>query len=150
MKQYRLGYTQGVFDMFHIGHLNLLNHAKDCCERLIVGVNSDELVRGYKHKAPVIPEEERRLIVESIKAVDSAYLVHTLDKVELLRQFHFDAVFIGDDWKGHPRWEATEQALAQFGVDVIYLPHTKGVSSTSMRPFAASFVDESNDRGGIG
>ena len=86
MKQYQLGYTQGVFDMFHIGHLNLLNHAKDCCERLIVGVNSDELVRSYKHKAPVIPEEERRLIVENIKAVDRAVIADTLDKVEMLQR----------------------------------------------------------------
>lgn len=142
MKQYQLGYTQGVFDMFHIGHLNLLNHAKDCCERLIVGVNSDELVRSYKHKAPVIPEEERRLIVENIKAVDRAVIADTLDKVEMLQRYHFDAVFIGDDWKGNPRWIATEQALAQYGVDVVYLPHTKGVSSTMIRPLVPSSVDE--------
>ena len=104
MKKYKVGYTQGVYDMFHIGHLNLLNNARDLCEHLIVGVNSDELVTQYKHKLPVIPEEERRLIVANIKAVDACEIVDTLDKVENYKRFHYDAVFIGDDWKGNARW----------------------------------------------
>lgn len=132
MKKYSLGYTQGVYDMFHIGHLNLLNHAKEYCEKLMVGVNTDRLVYEYKHKMPVIAQEERRLIVENIKAVDFAVQVDTLDKAELLRQYGFDAVFIGDDWKGNPRWTATEEELAKYGVDVIYLPHTPGISSTQL------------------
>ena len=134
MKQYKIGYTQGVFDMFHIGHLNLINGAKEQCEYLIVGVNSDELVKSYKNKIPVINQEERRLIVENIKAVDQCVLVSTLSKSELWKEYQFDAIFIGDDWKGNARWAQTEKDLAQFGAKVVYLPHTDGVSSTMLRP----------------
>ena len=142
MKKYKVGYTQGVYDMFHIGHLNLLNNARDLCEHLIVGVNSDELVIQYKHKLPVIPEEERRLIVANIKAVDACEIVDTLDKVENYKRFHYDAVFIGDDWKGNARWTQTEKDLAPFGVDVVYLPHTKGVCSTDLRKVEDMHVNE--------
>lgn len=142
MKKYKLGYTQGVYDMFHIGHLNLLNNARDLCEHLIVGVNSDELVTQYKHKLPVIPEEERRLIVANIKAVDACEIVDTLDKVENYKRFHYNAVFIGDDWKGNARWTQTEKDLAPFGVDVVYLPHTKGVCSTDLRKVEDMHVNE--------
>ena len=132
MKQYRRGYTQGVYDMFHIGHLNLLCRAKEQCEYLIVGVNSDRLVEEYKHKKPVIPEEERRQIVEAIKPVDEAVIADTLDKETQLERLCFDAIFIGDDWKGNPRWLETEKVLAKHGVDVVYLPYTKGVCSTEL------------------
>ena len=142
MKKYKVGYTQGVYDMFHIGHLNLLNNARNLCEHLIVGVNSDELVTQYKHKLPVIPEEERRLIVANIKAVDACEIVDTLDKVENYKRFHYDAVFIGDDWKGNARWTQTEKDLAPFGVDVVYLPHTKGVCSTELRKVEDMHVNE--------
>lgn len=142
MKKYKVGYTQGVYDMFHIGHLNLLNNARDLCEHLIVGVNSDELVTQYKHKLPVIPEEERRLIVANIKAVDACEIVDTLDKVENYKRFHYNAVFIGDDWKGNARWTQTEKDLAPFGVDVVYLPHTKGVCSTELRKVEDMHVNE--------
>ena len=142
MKKYKVGYTQGVYDMFHIGHLNLLNNARDLCEHLIVGVNSDELVIQYKHKLPVIPEEERRLIVANIKAVDACEIVDTLDKVENYKRFHYDAVFIGDDWKGNARWTQTEKDLAPFGVDVVYLPPTKGVCSTELRKVEDMHVNE--------
>ena len=142
MKKYKVGYTQGVYDMFHIGHLNLLNNARDLCEHLIVGVNSDELVTQYKHKLPVIPEEERRLIVANIKAVDACEIVDTLDKVQNSKRFHYDAVFIGDDWKGNARWTQTEKDLAPFGVDVVYLPHTKGVCSTELRKVEDMHVNE--------
>ncbi|MBR3339641.1 MAG: adenylyltransferase/cytidyltransferase family protein [Lachnospiraceae bacterium] len=142
MKKYKVGYTQGVYDMFHIGHLNLLNNARDLCEHLIVGVNSDELVTQYKHKLPVIPEEERRLIVANIKAVDACEIVDTLDKVENYKRFHYDAVFIGDDWKGNARWTQTEKDLAPYGVDVVYLPHTKGVCSTELRKVEDMHVNE--------
>jgi glycerol-3-phosphate cytidylyltransferase len=133
MKKYSVGYTQGVYDMFHVGHLNLLNHAKELCDVLIVGVNSDRLVNEYKHKKPVIPEEERLYIVSNIKAVDKAVLTDTLDKVSAFRQLHFDAVFIGDDWKGNARWEETERELKPLGAEVVYLPHTPDVSSTGLR-----------------
>ncbi len=133
MKKYRIGYTQGVYDMFHVGHLNLLNHAKKMCEYLIVGVNSDALVKEYKNKIPVISEENRCFIVQNIKSVDSAVIVHTLDKFVALEKFHFDAIFIGDDWKGNPRWEETAKQMRDRGVDVVFLPHTEGVSSTELR-----------------
>lgn len=132
-KQYRIGYTQGVYDMFHIGHLNILNKAKEYCEYLIVGVNADELVKNYKNKYPIIKEQDRAEIVRNIKAVDECIIVNTLDKVVLLKQYGFHAVFIGDDWKGSARWVQTTEELAKHGVDVIYLPHTDGVSSTMLR-----------------
>ena len=140
-KPYKIGYTQGVYDMFHIGHLNLLNHAKEYCEYLIVGVNSDELVQAYKHKTPVIDEHSRQKIVANIKAVDECIIATTLDKAEIWKQFHFDAVFIGDDWKGNERWTRTEQELEPLGAKVVYLPHTEGVSSTELRPVKNEKVD---------
>ena len=124
MKKFRVGYTQGTYDMFHIGHLNLLNQAKEFCDILVVGVDSDALVNAYKHKHPVIGENERREIVANVKTVDKALIVHTLDKVELLKSIKFDAIFIGDDWKGNPRWERTEKALLDVGIPTIYLSHT--------------------------
>ena len=142
MKKYKIGYTQGVFDMFHIGHLNLLNHAKEYCEYLIVGVNADELVREYKHKNPVIRQEERVEIVRNIKAVDEAVIAYTLDKTVALTQHPFDVIFIGDDWKGNPRWEQTRIDLAERGVDLMFLPHTEGVSSTKLRPIEENRVTE--------
>jgi glycerol-3-phosphate cytidylyltransferase len=133
MKKYKVGYTQGVYDMFHIGHLNLLNHAKEYCDYLIVGINSDKLVEEYKKKHTVINEQERALIVSNIKAVDEVIIVDSLDKKTILKQKPFDAIFIGDDWKGSERWNATEKELAEFGVDVVYLKHTDGISSTILR-----------------
>ena len=132
-KHYKIGYTQGVYDLFHVGHLNLINHAKMYCDVLIVGVNTDSLVETYKGKSPVIPEEERRLIVENLKAVDHAVLVSTLDKEEILKKYPFEAVFIGSDWKGNERWNKTEEALRPYGVDVVYLPYTEGVSTTMLQ-----------------
>lgn len=142
MKEYKVGYTQGVYDMFHIGHLNLLNHAKEHCDYLIVGVNSDELVEEYKHKKPVICEAERAEIVRNIKAVDEVVIATTLDKEVALDKYHFDAIFIGDDWKGNPRWEQTRVDLAKRGVDLVFLPHTKGISSTDLRPVEQDKVKE--------
>lgn len=128
-----IGYTQGTFDMFHVGHLNLINAAKRQCDFLIVGVNSDKLVQDYKHKAPVIPEVERRLIVENIKAVDQCVIAHTLDKTDAYLKFKYDLLFIGDDWKGNSRWIQTEAQMEQYGVKTVYLPHTSGISSSQLR-----------------
>lgn len=133
MKKYKLGYTQGVFDMFHVGHLNLLLNAKKQCERLIVGINADELVEEYKHKHPVISEKDRRYIVEHIDCVDEAIIVYTLDKEEIWKQLQFDAIFIGSDWQGNPRWEATGKRMRELGAELIFLPHTEGISSTMLR-----------------
>lgn len=141
-KHYRIGYTQGVFDMFHIGHLNLIKNAKARCDYLIVGVNSDKLVESYKHKTPVICEAERAEIVRNIKAVDEVVIAQTLDKEAALAAFHFDAIFIGDDWKGNPRWEQTGRDLARHGVDLVYLEHTSGISSTILRLEKGMKVEE--------
>ena len=119
--------------MFHVGHLNLINRAKEHCEYLIVGVNSDEQVHRYKNKYPVISQEDRAQIVRNIKAVDDCIIVETLDKLEVWKDVKFDAIFIGDDWKGNPRWLQTEEQLRPYGVDVIYLPYTPNISSTILR-----------------
>ena len=132
-RKYNLGYTQGVFDMFHVGHLNLIKNAQRLCNTLIVGVNSDSLVQSYKNKKPVINERERVQIVNNIKGVKFAEVVDTLDKMALQQKFGFDVVFIGDDWKGTPRWNETEKNLNKIGVEVIYLPYTMGLSSTELR-----------------
>lgn len=132
-KNYKIGYTQGTFDMFHIGHLNLLKHAKEYCDILIVGVNSDALVQEYKHKTPVINQAERAEIMQAIRYVDNVVISDTLDKVTMHKCLHFDAIFIGDDWKGNNRWAQTEIDLKTVGVDVVYLSYTKGVSSTMLR-----------------
>ena len=125
--KYKIGFTQGTFDMFHIGHLNILNSAKKQCEYLIVGVNSDELVKEYKKKIPVICESERLEIIRNIKAVDEVVLTGTLDKVEAWNNCHFNAIFIGDDWKGKFDF------LAEEGVEVVYLPRTPEISTTQIK-----------------
>lgn len=141
-KKMKIGYTQGVFDMFHIGHLNLLNNAKAQCDYLIVGVNSDELVESYKHKVPVVCQEFRKVIVENIKAVDEAHIVGTLDKLEILKNISFDTIFIGDDWKGSQRWNATVETLKKKGIQVVFLPYTQNISSTQLRSKKDEKVEE--------
>ena len=131
--RYKIGYTQGVFDLFHIGHLNLINAAKKHCDYLIVGVNSDDLTQNYKGITPTIPENDRMEIVANLKAVNEAIVVHTLDKKEIYSQIKFDAIFVGDDWKDNPRWIETKNVMEKMGVDVIFLPYTKRVSSTALR-----------------
>lgn len=133
MKKYRVGFTAGTFDMFHIGHLNLLMNAKEYCDYLIVGVNSNELVRSYKNKDPIINEDDRLRIVSAIKYVDRAFLSKTLDKTHAFKEFEFDVVFVGDDWKGSERWNKTEEDLKRLGVDVVYLSYTNGISSSILR-----------------
>jgi glycerol-3-phosphate cytidylyltransferase len=141
-KKYKLGYTQGVYDMFHIGHLHIINSAAAMCEKLIVGVNSDDLVEQYKNKKTVISQIDRAEIIRNLKSVDECVIVDTLDKVALYQKLKFDAVFIGDDWKGNERWLQTEKDLAPFGVDVVYLPHTPNISSTMLRVEVPRRVDE--------
>ena len=142
----KIGYTQGVYDMFHIGHLNLLKHAKEQCDYLIVGVNADRLVQEYKHKKPIVGEKERMSIVKAIRYVDQCVIVDSLDKLEQWKKYHFDAIFIGSDWKGNKRWRQTEEELEPFGAEVIYLEYTKGVSSTFLRD--KDGVDEQNEMEG--
>ena len=132
MKKYKIGFTQGTYDLFHIGHLNLINNAKKYCDYLIVGVNSDELVKEYKNKETNIKENDRAKIVENLKAVDKVIITRSLDKMETYNKYKFDAIFIGDDWKGNPRWEKTKEDFKKIGVDVIFLPHTDGISTTEL------------------
>lgn len=124
-----VGYTTGVFDLFHVGHLNLLKRAKAHCDYLIVGVTVDELV-SYKHKRAVIPFEERAEIVKAIRYVDEVVPQTSMDKMAAWNEYHFDVMFVGDDWKGTPKWDEIEEQMHSVGVDVIYFPYTKGTSST--------------------
>lgn len=133
IKKYKVGYTTGVFDMFHIGHLNILKRAKAMCDYLIVGVSTDEVVQEYKHKKPVIPFEDRLAIVEAIKYVDKAIPQTTMDKMVAYKELHFDALFHGSDWKDSTMYNEIEKSFSAIGVDVVFLPHTDGISSTLIR-----------------
>jgi glycerol-3-phosphate cytidylyltransferase len=133
LKDKIVGYTSGVYDMFHIGHLNILKKAKELCDYLIVGVCTDELAQSYKGKQVIIPHEERIEIVDSIKYVDETVVQETLDKVKAWKKYHFNVLFIGSDWKGSERWITYEQELSKVGVEVVYLPYTKGISSSRLR-----------------
>lgn len=130
MKKYKIGYTTGVFDMFHIGHLNILRRAKEQCQYLIVGVSTDQLALTYKKKLPVIPFEERMAIVEAIRYVDQVVPQTTMDKLEAWNTHHFDVIFHGDDWKGSALYSQIQQKLEKVGCDLVFLPHTQGTSST--------------------
>ena len=125
----KVGYTTGVFDLFHIGHLNLLRKAKEQCDYLIVGVSTDELV-SYKHKQAVIPFEERKQIVGAIKYVDKVVAQENMDKMAAWKRLHFNVMFVGDDWKGTPKWDEYERQFKEVGVEIVYFPYTKGTSST--------------------
>ncbi|OUO14911.1 adenylyltransferase/cytidyltransferase family protein [Flavonifractor sp. An4] len=129
----KIGYTTGVFDMFHIGHLNILKRAKENCDYLIVGVSTDELVENYKHKTPIVPFDERVAIVEAIRYVDQVVPQVDRDKVAAQERLGFDIMFVGDDWKGSPLFSQVEETFRQRGVDVMYFPYTKGTSSTVLR-----------------
>ncbi len=132
-KKYKIGYTDGVYDLFHVGHLNMIQTAKKYCDYLIVGVHGDDVVEEYKHYKPIINENDRKRIVESIKGVDRVVINDTRDKLELLNRYQFNAVFIGDDWKGTERWNNFEKILARYGVDVVYVPYTQGISTTDIK-----------------
>ena len=125
-----IGYTTGVFDMFHIGHLNILKRAKEQCDYLIVGVSTDDVVEEYKKKTPIIKFEERIAIVEAIKYVDEVVPQTTMDKMEAGKQLKFDVMFHGSDWKGSDMYNHIIKKFNNVGVKVIFLPHTEGVSST--------------------
>lgn len=125
-----IGYTTGVFDMFHIGHLNILRRAKEQCDYLIVGVSTDENVMTYKHKSPVIPYEERKAIVEAIRYVDQVVPQTSMDKFEAWKALGFHRLFHGNDWKGSSMYDEVEAKLKAVGVEVVYFPYTKGTSST--------------------
>ncbi len=128
-----IGYTTGVYDMFHIGHLNILKRAKEQCDYLIVGVSTDELVQHDKHKTPIIPFIERCAIVQAIRYVDK--VVPQLDKNKLAawEKYKFKKMFVGSDWQGTPQWKEFERQFTPLGVEIVYLKHTDGISSTALR-----------------
>lgn len=133
MKKYKIGYTTGVYDMFHIGHLNILRRAKEMCDFLIVGVTTDELCYQRKHKYPIINQEERKAIVAAIKYVDRVVFQTDMDKLKNVRTFDADVVFVGSDWKGSNAWNEYEKEFGAIGCTVEYLDHTDGISSTILR-----------------
>ena len=122
MKKKVIGYTTGVFDLFHIGHLNILKNAKACCDYLIVGVSTDELVYQYKKKYPVIPYEERVEIIKAIRYVDCVVKQEEIDKYSAWKQLKFNKFFHGDDWKNSELYKKTEKQLSAEGVEVVYFP----------------------------
>ena len=132
-KKYKIGYTDGVYDLFHIGHVNMIQTAKGHCEYLIVGVHGDDVVEGYKNHKPIINENDRKRIIESVKGVDRAEINRFRDKLKLWELYHFDVIFIGDDWKGTERWNNFEKVLAEINVDVVYVPYTQGISTTDIK-----------------
>jgi len=128
-----IGYTTGVYDMFHIGHLNILRRAREQCDFLIVGVSTDELVQHDKNKTPIIPFDERIQIVEAIKYVDQVVPQVDKNKFGAWEKLHFNKMFVGSDWQGSPQWNAFEEQFAKVGVEIVYLSHTDGISSTILR-----------------
>lgn len=133
MEKKIIGFTSGVFDMFHIGHLNILKHAKEKCDYLIVGVSTDKCVESYKHRHPIIPFEQRAAIVAAIKYVDEVIPQETMDKLEILKNHHFDVMFHGDEWKGTALYERYQKEFANYGARIEFLSHTEGISSTLLR-----------------
>ncbi len=134
----KIGYTCGVYDLFHVGHLNLFERCKKQCDYLIVGVCDDEYVRTIKKKEPMINETDRTRIVNSLKVVDEAHVIDTqttIDKMLALKKFNYNVLFVGDDWKGTERFKATEKQFKQNGIDVeiVFFPYTQGVSTSALR-----------------
>lgn len=132
-KKYKIGYTTGVYDMFHIGHLNILRRAKEQCETLIVGVTTDELCYERKRKYPIICEKDRMAIVQAIRYVDEVIPQNDMDKIKVVKDLGADVVFVGSDWKGTDAWIQYEKDFAKVGCSVVYLDHTDGISSTILR-----------------
>ena len=129
----RIGYAAGAFDLFHVGHLNILRHAKENCDVLIAGVVSDEMLRQVKGVDPVIPTAERVEIVRSVRWVDQVHVETVPDKLDTWREVRFDVFFKGDDWRGTPKGRDLERRFAEVGVEVVYFPYTLHTSSTQLR-----------------
>ena len=140
MKKYKVGYTTGVFDTFHIGHLNILRRAKEQCEYLVVGVSTDELVQNYKNKKPIIPFEERKQILEAIKYVDKVIPQTNMNKFEAWEKEKFNVIFHGDDWKNSDLYKENERKLSTVGVEFVYFEYTKGTSSTILTQAIKEFI----------
>jgi glycerol-3-phosphate cytidylyltransferase len=138
----RIGFAPGAFDLFHIGHLNLLRRAKNQCDFLIAGVVAAEVLITHKGVSPVIPLAERLEIVRSVRFVDAAYPAMTNDKLDIWRELQFDVLFKGDDWRGSAKGDQLERDFAAVGVDVMYLSYTVSTSSSKLRrtPQAIDFL----------
>lgn len=132
-KKYKVGYTTGVYDMFHIGHLNILRRAKEQCDFLVVGVTTDELCYKRKQKYPIINEKDRMAIVEAIRYVDKVIPQSDMEKIRPVKELGADVVFVGSDWKGTDAWKEYEKQFAEIGCTVVYLDHTDGISSSMLR-----------------
>lgn len=146
----RIGYAPGVYDLFHIGHLNILKHARSQCDHLIAGVVSDEMSLQTKGKAPVVPLAERLEIVRSIRFVDEAVAEVVPDKLDTWRQVRFDIIFKGDDWRGTAKGLKLEADFATVGVEVMYFPYTMHTSSSLLRRFLAGVVPEEDNPIAVG
>jgi glycerol-3-phosphate cytidylyltransferase len=133
MGRHLIGYTTGVFDMFHAGHLNVLRRARERCDYLIVGVTTDDLVEQRKGRRPIVPLLERMEVVQNLRYVDDVVPQASMNKVEAWQNLKFDVMFVGDDWKGTPTWDALEAEFAAFGVEIVYFPYTTTTSSTRLR-----------------
>lgn len=129
----RIGYAPGAFDLFHIGHLNLLRQAKERCEFLIAGVVADEVLIEHKRITPVIPLAERLEIVRNVRSVDMAHAAMTNDKTEIWRKLRFNVLFKGNDWRGTEKGIRLERDFAALGVEVVYFPYTQATSSSALR-----------------
>ena len=136
-----VGYAPGVFDMFHIGHLNVLQRAKEHCDYLIVGVVTDERVEAIKSARPMMPLNERMELVASLDLVDDVVVDDSFDKVEMWDKLHFDVIFKGDDWRGTPKGDQLERGMADRGARVVYFPYTQHISSTRLR----ALINAAND-----
>lgn len=142
-----VGYAPGVYDLFHIGHLNLLRHARSRCDRLVAGVVADDTATGMKGRPPVVPLVERLEIVRSIRFVDEARVDTSPDKLRMWREIGFDVLFKGDDWRGTPKGERLVAAMRSVGAEVVYLPYTVHTSSTQLRR-ALDALDHGGSRTG--
>ena len=137
-----IGYTTGVYDMFHIGHLNVIQRAKAQCDYLIVGVSTDSLVQKEKNKTPVIPYEERAAIVAALKCVDQVVPQEDKNKFGAWEKLRFHKMFVGSDWQGTDVWNKYEEQFKPLGVEIVYLPHTDGISSTKLTGVIKNLLDE--------
>ena len=137
-----VGYAPGAYDLFHIGHLNILKHAAEHCDRLIAGVVSDEMLQLTKGRVPVIPLAERMEIVRNLRFVDDVHAEVVPDKIDTWRDVRFDVIFKGDDWRGTPKGDKLERDFAAVGVQVQYFPYTMHTSSTVLRKARAAMTAE--------
>lgn len=128
-----IGYTTGVFDLFHIGHLNILRNAKSQCDELIVGITTDELCMQLKNKMPIIPFQERCDIISALRVVDRVVPQNRIDELADLELYGFDKIFKGSDWAGSPKWNDLKEKFGQKGVEVVYFNYTETTSSTLIR-----------------